>query len=78
MFAECKKGYKRDADSDDCAKCPTGTYSDTLGAASCTSCPEGQTTGHDGADDISSCRKKNYWPSIILGIWGKYCNENKY
>ena len=44
----------RDADSDQCVKCPFGTYSDTVDGT-CTSCPEGLSTGSEGADDSSLC-----------------------
>ena len=55
IFVECKEGYMRDADSENCVKCPVGTYCDTPDAASCTSCPEGKTTRSDGTNSASKC-----------------------
>ena len=56
----------RDADSDQCVKCPIGTYSDTVGDT-CASCPEGLSTGRDGADDSGLCIGKKtsifFWVS---------------
>ena len=44
-----------DADSNDCVKCPRGTYTDMLDASSCTSRPEGQTTVDEEASEASFC-----------------------
>ena len=55
-FLECTEGYFKDSTTNECKKCPKGTFRNEVGATSCTSCPEGQTTSGEGKTAQSQCR----------------------
>ena len=53
IVPECRPGEARNSTTDQCYRCPRGTYTNVVESQECTSCPEGQTTLFDRSQSDS-------------------------